>query len=159
MCDCHPARYFFGECLPYMASSIQSAALPSHVISKASSSTLSLWLKTDCGSNQPKPRTREISHCGARHFLIWTSGLTSRLYMDVAESMCIELVYLCMAGHFSIRTLGVRPARLREVKLNSLCSAHVVRQVYQAPTSESAVLSVVLLMAHNGNLLEASLIT
>jgi hypothetical protein len=67
-----------------------------------------------------------------------------------------------MAGHFSIRTLGVRPARLREVKLNSLCSAHAVRQVYQAPTSESAVLdvlSVVLLMAHNGNLLEASMIT
>jgi hypothetical protein len=61
-----------------------------------------------------------------------------------------------VAGRLSIRTFGVRPARLHKVEFNALCSAYVILYLYSRPTKESAVLdllSVILLIAFFNSLL------
>jgi hypothetical protein len=66
-----------------------------------------------------------------------------------------------VAGHFSFRTFGVRPAPLHEVELEAVCSARVVLQVCQALTSKSAVsnvLLVVLMMTFTNPLLVTPLL-
>jgi hypothetical protein len=55
-----------------------------------------------------------------------------------------------VARHFSVRTFGVKPARLHEAELDALCFAHVALQVCWPPAKESTVLdvqSVVLMIA------------
>ena len=64
---------------------------------------------------------------------LFISGLKRNVsYCEMKGEKTIYIlvnVHPCVAGHFSIRTFGVRPARLHKVELNAHCCTHVFLQV------------------------------
>jgi hypothetical protein len=65
--------------------------------------------------------------------LVLCSGVSACLrHMDLRDGIIydpadiIGNVHPCVAGHFFVRTFGIRPARLHNIALNTLCSAFIL---------------------------------